>query len=271
MKQINDYVEFLYRKTIGSKETEESKLEMKNHLLESIEELKAEGHSEAKAINIAIERFGGKNVETSVIGELFNTQKTFAKRVLYAGIVLFLMSLFLSAFIIYLHNQMLQNDALVHHEVESLLSNRDTLTAEEKSKIDILLNDTSLTKSYTYMYLIDDESEITSMTNVQLENYINVYHYEKNNLNDNWFFIQEGKGYSLYDQTYITIEVINFSSLANVVVITGIALYWVLFTIWAIITAYHHRRLNLVWTITFALFNVLGYIIYNSINKKVTK
>lgn len=36
----------------------------------------------------------------------------------------------------------------------------------------------------------------------------------------------------------------------------GAAVYATLFTIWATINAYHHRRLNIGWIIMFALFNV---------------
>ena len=44
--------------------------------------------------------------------------------------------------------------------------------------------------------------------------------------------------------------------------------YWVLFTIWAIINVYHHRRLNAGWVITFALLNVVGYLFYFLVGKR---
>jgi hypothetical protein len=49
----------------------------------------------------------------------------------------------------------------------------------------------------------------------------------------------------------------------------GVAVYATLFTIWATINAYHHRRLNIGWIIVFALFNVLGYLVYRLVGRKV--
>ncbi|PEA36645.1 hypothetical protein COJ23_24640 [Priestia megaterium] len=37
---------------------------------------------------------------------------------------------------------------------------------------------------------------------------------------------------------------------------------WTLFTIWAIINAYHQKRLRIKWILIFLLFNALGYLIY---------
>ncbi|MEJ9233443.1 hypothetical protein LAV79_29620, partial [Peribacillus butanolivorans] len=49
----------------------------------------------------------------------------------------------------------------------------------------------------------------------------------------------------------------------------GFAIYATLFTIWATINAYHHKRLNVGWVIAFALLNVVGYLIYFLVGKKV--
>ena len=42
-----------------------------------------------------------------------------------------------------------------------------------------------------------------------------------------------------------------------------------LFAIWAIINAYHHRRLNTGWVLAFALLNVVGYLIYIVFGKRI--
>jgi cell division protein FtsL len=266
LKRTDEYVDFIYRRTIGNqKDIEELKAEMKAHLLESVEELKAEGYSETQAIKIAIERFGGENIETSVIGELFNTQKVFAKRVLYTGITLLIMSCLLSIFIVHMNNQILQNDASIHFEVESLLSNRDTLSHDEKQQIDVLLDETKLTKSYEYYYLVNDYE--VSGADVQLENYTSVYRFEREKSNDNWFFMGDGQVRSVYGDTFIMYEVSNFSSLSTVVLITGVFLFWSMSSIWGIITAYHHRKLNATWVIIIILFNVFGYLFFFRWNK----
>jgi cytochrome c-type biogenesis protein CcmH/NrfF len=59
MKQIEAFVDSVYQNVGGNeKEIQELKAEMKNHLLEAVDELKKEGKSEQEAIDIAIDRFG---------------------------------------------------------------------------------------------------------------------------------------------------------------------------------------------------------------------
>ena len=55
----------------------------------------------------------------------------------------------------------------------------------------------------------------------------------------------------------------------TLVLFVGVAVYAALFTIWATINAYHHRRLNVGWIITFALLNVVGYLIYIVFGKRI--
>ncbi|WP_242946860.1 permease prefix domain 1-containing protein [Clostridium haemolyticum] len=54
MGQIDRYVNSVYRHIGGNKE------EMKNHLLQLVEELKSKGKSEDESISIAIKQFGEK-------------------------------------------------------------------------------------------------------------------------------------------------------------------------------------------------------------------
>ncbi|QUG41916.1 hypothetical protein KD050_01020 [Psychrobacillus sp. INOP01] len=60
----------------------------------------------------------------------------------------------------------------------------------------------------------------------------------------------------------------HFDSFLTLVLFLGVAVYATLLTIWAIINAYHHRRLNVGWVLTFALLNVVGYLIYVLVGKR---
>lgn len=53
-----------------------------------------------------------------------------------------------------------------------------------------------------------------------------------------------------------------------VVFLIGVAVYAVLFTIWATINAYHQKRLTIGWILIFALLNVVGYWIYKLSREK---
>ncbi|MGE6686157.1 hypothetical protein ACQKEV_16330, partial [Paenisporosarcina sp. NPDC076907] len=52
------------------------------------------------------------------------------------------------------------------------------------------------------------------------------------------------------------------SDFAALILLVGVAIYWTLFSIWAIINAYHNKRLNIGWVLAFIIFNVLGYLVY---------
>ncbi|NER42985.1 hypothetical protein G3M54_21320 [Bacillus megaterium NBRC 15308 = ATCC 14581] len=76
MKRIEAFVDSMYLNVDGDKqEIEELKAEMKNHLFESVQELKEGGKTEQQAITIAIQRFGEEKEMRAVIGQLFEIQK----------------------------------------------------------------------------------------------------------------------------------------------------------------------------------------------------
>ncbi|MFC0472275.1 hypothetical protein ACFFHM_17705 [Halalkalibacter kiskunsagensis] len=71
--------------------------------------------------------------------------------------------------------------------------------------------------------------------------------------NDNWYVITERNSYH-------TLSVLSLLLLGF--------LYWSLFSIWAMINAYHERRLNLKWSFVFVLFNVAGYLVFRHVSNK---
>ncbi|CAH0346324.1 permease prefix domain 1-containing protein [Bacillus sp. CECT 9360] len=90
MKQIDKYVNSIYKDVAGDKqEIEDLRQEMRSHLLEAVEELKAKGKSEEEAIRIAIENFGGKNQIVKGLSEFFKVQKKFTNYVLSFALIFF--------------------------------------------------------------------------------------------------------------------------------------------------------------------------------------
>jgi hypothetical protein len=43
-----------------------------------------------------------------------------------------------------------------------------------------------------------------------------------------------------------------------------IAVYWVLFTVWAIVDAYRRKQLTVVWAIAFFVLNILAWIMFRT-------
>jgi hypothetical protein len=94
MKQIDKYVNSVYKHVGGNKEEIEAlKSEMKNHLLELIEELKSEGKSEEESISIAINMFGEENqIENELIG-VFNFVNKKSKKALLIAVAFLLITI----------------------------------------------------------------------------------------------------------------------------------------------------------------------------------
>ncbi|HEY5560676.1 MAG TPA: permease prefix domain 1-containing protein [Clostridiaceae bacterium] len=100
MKKIDNYIDLLYKHMDGkSEDVQTLKQEMKEHLLETVEGLKAEGCSEVESIETAISRFGeGRQIEDE-LSKVFKTEKKFAKVLLKVAI--FLLVIFLTTLLPY--------------------------------------------------------------------------------------------------------------------------------------------------------------------------
>jgi hypothetical protein len=271
MKRINDYVDSVYH-GVGSNEIQikELKAEMKNHLLEAVHELKAEGKSEKEAIDIAIERFGGENEMRSVIGQLFKDQKVFAKRTLCIAVGFLVVALSIFSFIWLYAEDNGQKLSIIITEISDVLENKEVITPQMKKEIELLVEKTnhiSEVSIYNSKYIRTEGKNFVSY-NTELKN--PDYQYKRTLGVPKWLgvggFFPYGNG---DEQWYVEMKFRNFDTLLTVVLFVGIAVYWTLFTIWAITYAYHQKRLNISWMFVFALFNVLGYLVYRLLGKKV--
>jgi hypothetical protein len=267
VKQIESYVDEVYHSVGGNKkEIEELKAEMKSHLIEAVHELKAEGKNEQEAISIAIERFGGEQEIRSIVGQLFKAQKTFAKWVLFLsiGIVLFTVSAF--GFIWSNEEENANENSIVATQISEILHNRNNITEEMEKEISSLIKGTDqISKVEIY--------NVSNVDNVNLViDYVRDtkpdYRYEQSVWNPKWlqadFF-----PYANWDKEwYVGMETRHTGYWMGIILFSGIAIYATLFTIWATINSYHHRRLNIGWLLAFALLNVIGYLIYVLVGRR---
>lgn len=255
MKQIDLFVDEVYQNVGGNKkEIQELKAEMKGHLLEAVHELKSEGKSEEEAINIAIERFGGEKEMRSVVGQLFKAQKTFAKWVLYLAVTIFILSSTVFGFMWVNEQENANENSIVGKQISTVLEGKEVISEDIKKEIIALVEGTDHI-SKVGIYNGSGSSEP-------------IYEYERNLGNPNWLFADFFQHSSWSDQWYVEMENKHIGSIMSLILIFGIAVYVTLFTIWAIINAYHHRRLNVGWIILFALLNVVGYFIYVLVGKR---
>ncbi|WP_216831521.1 permease prefix domain 1-containing protein [Alkalihalobacterium elongatum] len=271
MKQIEAFVDEVYHSVGGNREEiEELKSEMKNHLLEAVLELKKEGKTEQEAIEIAIERFGGEKEMRSVVGQLFQTQKVFAKRILYIALIFFALTSIVSGVLWILDEADMNENLIVAREIINSLEGQEVISENMKAGIFALVEDKSQILNLQIYKMADVErvSE-TGSVSYHWNEATPVYEYGVFNSSSkpNWMLID--LGYSLGStEWYVQMESVKLFGFIPFIFNAGIAIYATLFTVWATINAYHHRRLNAGWVIAFALLNVFGYLIYILVGKK---
>lgn len=263
MKQIEDFVESLYRNVNGNKEEiQELKAEMRNHLLEAVHELKAEGKTEKEAIQIAIERFGAEKELRLVVGQLFKVQKIFSKSVLIAAIAMILLTTLIYGIVMTTEKHKFNQNDQVVSQILSTLGDYVEVPSQLKMDIQEIVNQNT---RITGIRIYDHETLRNSTNDEYVEPKISVREEGLFNFWNNIGLLNYA-GYSASnDKWNVIIEYKSYEGTGIILLLFGIVGYWILFTIWAITYAYHHGRLNAGWIILFALFNLIGYFIYRLI------
>ena len=261
MKRINNFVDSVYTHVNGNKkEIDELKEEMKSHLIESVHELQKEGKSEDEAIDIAIKRFGERNELQEVLSQVFQKQKIFAKWVLALGIIVLLLGSSIFGFIWAYSEQNARENSDISTEIRGMIEGKDTLIEEIKLQIEEVI---SKANHITELNIYDLKSLDTGNHYWDvIEEATPTYQYEKSLSLPKWLMVDYGSAGNGDSTWCITYEYLSFNNLALIILFMSISIYGTLFTIWAVINAYHHKRLNIGWTIIFAVFNVIGYCIY---------
>ncbi|WP_339998170.1 permease prefix domain 1-containing protein [Priestia aryabhattai] len=264
MKRIEKFVDSMYLNVEGDQqEINELKAEMTNHLLEAVHELKAEGKTEQQAITVAIKRFGEEKEIRNVIGQLFEIQKIFAKRVLYIAILCLIVTMSSFYFLWKVEESTAEGIADTSSLISYELKDNDVITRDMKRKIEALVEDTNYVSEVT----IYKSKNIISRAG---ENYVYYnwksvqpdFQYQRTVWAPKWLgadFYTSGDG---NEQWFVSVDKRSFSRLEVVVLFMGMGIYWTLFTVWAIINAYHQKRLRIGWIFMFVFFNILGYLIY---------
>lgn len=268
MNQIESYVDEVYHSIGGNKkEIEELKAEMKNHLLEAVYELKTEGKSEQEAIEIAINRFGGENEIRSVVRQLFKAQKVFAKWVLYVAVICLVTTVTLFGFIWFIEAQNSNENSIVATQILDILDGKGTISTDMEEEIIGLVQETdqiSKVEIYDISTFDHNNSFFDYVRDAKPD-----YRYEQKVWNPIWLqanFYPYGN--SDGERWYVEMETRLIGSLMSIILFSGMAVYITLFTIWATVNAYHHKRLNIGWVFVFAIFNVAGYLLYFLVGKR---
>lgn len=156
MEQINRYVNSVYKHIGGNKEEIQIlKDEMRNHLLQNVEELKYEGKSEEESVSIAIKRFGEETqLENELLG-IFKFVNKKAKKALIVAVAFLLITIISFATFVVGTNISIKQYMDRNNEIFNVMTsyNKDNLESIDKN-IGTLLNKYKGKITYVTMYRV---------------------------------------------------------------------------------------------------------------------
>lgn len=153
MKRIDEFVNSIYAH-ISGKEAKELKQEMSSHLVEAVEELKAEGNSEEDAISIALDRFGDEKQITRGLLTMFQSQNKFAKWLLRSAFVFLLVGLVVSISLFMKDSEYTDTSALMSNVVETLDTRGEFTSEDEKALQDMIERNSKWFDNISYFAVV---------------------------------------------------------------------------------------------------------------------
>lgn len=226
-RKIDEYVDQVYRHAKGNdQEIQELKLEMKNHLLETVQELQAEGLSENQAVQIAKERFGEVTELRNLVNQLFERQKNFGKWVLSIGIGLLLITVIAAVFTLINGSNQAVEQADIAYAIGEIAGNRDELANADEQEIEVLLDQVSFIKE-TRVYA--DPSSADPF-------------YTSSNGSSFPASLFTGEYSYGTDDNFVVLEVTDTWVIGLLFLAIGFTGFIILFSIWFVINRYHAKR-----------------------------
>ncbi|SEO12829.1 hypothetical protein SAMN04487895_10590 [Paenibacillus sophorae] len=271
MKQIETFVDSVYQNAGGNKkEINELKAEMRSHLLEAVHELKIEGKSEQEAVQLAIERFGGEQEMRFEISQLYHKQRLFAKGVLFAAITVLIVAIFSFQFL-YQRDYLSSNDFphRINEKIIDSLKDHESITEEVKKEVEsIVQSNRSVNKIEIYNTKGLEGNELFNY----LENSKPIYSYSEDVNTPRWLWAGYYRGGNGMGDWFVYTSAFGYYVISILILVLGIALYWALFTIWAIIYAFHTtKKASVLWMLIFLFFNIIGFVGFLLTNKRFFK
>lgn len=265
MNKIDKYIDSVYKGMSDfSKETEDLKQEMRDHLILTTKELKDAGLTEEESIKIAIDRFGEEFQLRNEVNQVLNFQRQLAQKILKASFYLLAIATTLVIMSFFAHNNYLKHYQTMNSQIKTVerflikqgLDDVDEylkviFNGENNSELTYVaikeLPENPLERSgsfpgkivYSYPEVIKNEDYNNRIDNVVTANNIN-------------YLIEAG--------------VKNPSSTNKSGLFIGLALLlfsicWVLWIIWSIMTVYELGYLNTRRYILLFLTGIIGYLI----------
>ncbi|HEY5560675.1 MAG TPA: permease prefix domain 1-containing protein [Clostridiaceae bacterium] len=286
MTKVNKFIDSMYKRLDGtSEEINILKQEMREHLILTIDELKSEGYTEEDSIKIALQRFGDKKQIGKELISIFNIRKMVVTWVLASALI------FLTILIALLICESIGNNYLEKSYKNSGQAEYDYLISHIGNRIK---KDKGVTKDNIDM-IISGSKEALLGTDTRLKDvriikvpkdviygdFLMNINYSNSDYNYKGEFSKLSTSYVVFGNSvqtsnatwYIEIRIaklldkdfnnmVDFTYKLSRLNLICLALYWILFGVWASIKAYKVRRLHIIWIIMFFTLNLVGYIAF---------
>ncbi|MFD2706666.1 permease prefix domain 1-containing protein [Salibacterium lacus] len=269
MRQVDTYVEQVFQERNKDKqEIKELQNEMKNHLYESAADIKRKGFSQEEAEEIAIQRFGGETIIPRILDQVSKQQKSFADKLLYAGIIMLCLSLAAGLGLHYFSVHMVTEQSRIADSALDILGEQEEISGGMEQQIQQEIDSPYLEELSVYRINEEPIDDVVSKRVVETEPR---FAFNQSPSIIGSIFLTGGKTEHRTPSWKIESHINNFYTLSDYIIYTGLLLYWVLFSIWGTIRAHHKNLSPWRWGIIFLLSNVVGLLIMQWFQRSVRK
>ncbi len=185
-------------------------------------------------------------------------KKIFAKWLLGLSVIVILLTLFIFGSFTLVSIAHSSQQSYIATGVINVVKEKNNAPEELGNEIESLIKRSNHISDIK-IYNIDN---IDTSISKYVDNATPNYQYHRELFDPKWAFAKNSP-YGVGDGNwYIEMNTINFDQLSNYILFSGVAIYWFLFLVWAILSVKHQNNLNLGWIVMFMMFNVLGYLLY---------
>lgn len=280
MKKIESYLDSVFRDSDKSQETNDLKLEMRNHLEHSIKELQESGLTEEESVKVAIDRFGGEFQIRNELTQVLRFQKKFIKNILKVSLVFLVLCIIMLITSLYKESAFKERNNAMNeqiHLVEKAFIN-EGIAGADKVLRDVSKDDPNY--YLTYVAIKELPQDFVMLEKDDPKNYKSQdlfagelkYSYPENV--DSKFLNNRFGTVITYNNSKYMFETgvkmtanWNNSSVYLGSSILFFVISWILWIICSIFNVFRQGKLNSGWAMLLILTSILGYFIFLIFNK----
>ncbi|MGC7873775.1 permease prefix domain 1-containing protein [Desulfosporosinus sp. SYSU MS00001] len=276
MTKIDSYLDSVFRDSDKSQESNDLKLEMRNHLESSIKELQESGLTEEESAKVAIDRFGEEFQIRNELSQVLRFQNKFNKNILKVSLVFLVVCIILLITFFYKESVFKERYNAMNEQiisVEKAFMNKGIAGADKVLK-GVFKDDSNNYLTYVAIKELpqdfgmekDDPNNLLVKSRDLFAGDLK-YSYPENV--DNKFLNNRFGTVVTYNNTKYMFETgvkttanWNNSSIYLGISILFFVVSWILWIIWSIANVFRQGKLNTGWAILLILTSIFGYFIF---------